>query len=96
MRASEKVRLEGMVARNRRARLSLLEAMENHRAADVHTLLDVTAELRDSVPPLTRPAFQQAAKLLLPSKASRRQEPFWLDAESPVNGTALVREFFFV
>jgi len=58
-RNAEKARLQGMVARNRRARINLLEAMELHKADEMHLLLDVSLEPRDSVPPLTRAAFQK-------------------------------------
>jgi hypothetical protein len=44
--------------------------------------------VQDNVPPLLRDDFKRASKLLL-SKAQRRQEPFWLDAESRTKGTAV-------
>jgi len=58
-RNAEKARLQGMVARNRRARINLLEAMELHKADEMHLLLDASHEPRDSVPPLTRATFQK-------------------------------------
>ena len=89
-RREGRMKLQGMIKRNATARRSLMAAIDAHRNADVHTLLESVATIRDGVPPLTREAFVKAARLLLPDKEARRREPFWLDVESPINGNVVV------
>jgi hypothetical protein len=89
-RADERVRLQGMISRNATARKALLECIDEARSGDMHLLLASTEKIRDGVPPLTRETYAKAIRLLLPTKAARKKEIFWLDVESMVNGTVVV------